>query len=71
MMTAVEHLHRLTQREREIARFVSEGLTSPAIARDLHLSQRTVDNHLGSIFRKLGVKTRTQLALLMTARRRH
>jgi non-specific serine/threonine protein kinase len=63
-------LHQLTQREREIASFVSEGLTSPAIARDLKLSQRTVDNHIGSIFRKLGLKTRTQLALLMTARRR-
>jgi DNA-binding CsgD family transcriptional regulator len=71
MMTAVgDQFHRLTGREREIARFVAEGKTSSAIARDLGLSQRTVDNHLGSIFKKLGLNTRTQLALLVSSHRR-
>ena len=70
MTLTVDQLHRLTQREGQIARFVAEGKTSPAIARDLNLSQRTVDNHLGSIFRKLGLNTRTQLALLVSGRRR-
>ena len=69
-MTALDdRFHRLTEREREIARFVGEGKSSPTIARDLNLSQRTVDNHLGSIFKKLGLRTRTQLALLIATRR--
>jgi DNA-binding CsgD family transcriptional regulator len=52
----------LTRREREIARLASAGDTSADIARQLFVSVRTVDNHLGRIYRKLGVSGRIALA---------
>lgn len=59
----------LTGREREIARLASTGLTSGEIAGTLYLSVRTVDSHLGRIYRKLGVSNRASLtrALLSEA----
>jgi DNA-binding CsgD family transcriptional regulator len=53
--------HTLTPREQEIARLVSGGLTSREIARTLFLSVRTVDGHLGRIYRKLDVANRAGL----------
>jgi DNA-binding CsgD family transcriptional regulator len=53
---------RLTARELEIVRLVVRGLTNPEIAVVLSLSFHTVRNHLNSIFRKLGVTTRAELA---------
>ncbi|WP_035839278.1 helix-turn-helix transcriptional regulator [Kitasatospora azatica] len=59
----------LTAREREIARLASTGLTSGEIAEALVISIRTIDSHLGRIYRKLGVPNRASLthALLATA----
>ncbi len=51
----------LTDREREIAELVSSGMTSVEIARRLFLSVRTVDTHLGRIYRKLGLQNRASL----------
>jgi DNA-binding CsgD family transcriptional regulator len=55
----------LTAREREIAGLAAGGLPSKEIARDLHLSVRTVDNHLRRIYDKLGVSTRRELAAVL------
>lgn len=52
----------LSGREAEVARAVAEGLCNKAIAAELHISVRTVENHLRSIFAKLRVGSRTQLA---------
>jgi non-specific serine/threonine protein kinase len=52
----------LSRREEEIARLVAEGLTSRAIAMRLHLSERTVENHVEHILNKLGLRNRTQIA---------
>jgi DNA-binding CsgD family transcriptional regulator len=52
----------LTRREREIALMTSSGLSSRAIAAKLNLSVRTVSNHLGRIYAKLGVAGRGELA---------
>jgi DNA-binding CsgD family transcriptional regulator len=52
----------LTRREMEIARLVADGRSSREVAADLHLSVRTVDSHLGHVYRKLGVHTRAELA---------
>ena len=58
----------LTPREREVALLAAAHTSSREIATRLHLSVRTVDNHLGRIYAKLGVSSRTQLATLFEAR---
>ncbi len=55
----------LTTREVEVARLVSAGAPSQAAAEALFVSVRTVDNHLRSIYRKLGVRSRVELADLV------
>jgi DNA-binding CsgD family transcriptional regulator len=52
----------LSPREREIVRCVIEGKTNGAIGEELFIGVRTVESHLHSIYRKLGVKNRLQLA---------
>ena len=58
----------LTTREREIAELAARGHTSAAIAEQLGLSVRTVDNHLGRAFTKLGVSGRAELAARLLER---
>jgi DNA-binding CsgD family transcriptional regulator len=52
----------LSGREREIATLAAEGAASKDIADRLHLSVRTVNNHLQNIYSKLGVTSRAELA---------
>jgi DNA-binding NarL/FixJ family response regulator len=52
----------LTQREREVARLVTDRKTNPEIAAELFLSQKTVETHLSNIFNKLGIADRVSLA---------
>jgi DNA-binding CsgD family transcriptional regulator len=52
----------LTRRESEVATLAATAATSKEIALTLHLSARTVDNHLQSAYAKLGVTRRTELA---------
>ena len=52
----------LTSREREVARFVADGLTNLAIARKLHLSHWTVATHIAHVLAKLGFRSRAQIA---------
>jgi DNA-binding CsgD family transcriptional regulator len=49
----------LTKREIEVLRLVAVGKTNKQIARDLFLSEKTIDRHLSNIFAKLDVPTRT------------
>jgi ATP/maltotriose-dependent transcriptional regulator MalT len=53
----------LTPREREIAALVARGLSNRAIARELVISEATVERHLGNVFGKLGLASRAQLAV--------
>ena len=51
--------HGLTKRELEVLREVAAGRSNKAIARDLALSNRTVERHVSNIFDKLGVSSRS------------
>jgi DNA-binding CsgD family transcriptional regulator len=55
----------LTRREREISLLAASGLSSREIAERLVVSARTVDNHLQSAYRKLGVAGRDELARVL------
>jgi DNA-binding CsgD family transcriptional regulator len=52
----------LSPRELELTELVARGLSSRDIGELLHLSPRTVDNHLARIYSKLGLASRLQLA---------
>jgi DNA-binding CsgD family transcriptional regulator len=54
-------LEGLTRRESEVVRAVAGGLSNPEAATALRLSRKTVETHLSSAYRKLGVSSRTQL----------
>ena len=55
-------LARLTERELEVLHLVMRGLTNPAIARELCITEHTTKGHLGSILAKLELDNRVQLA---------
>ena len=59
---------KLTPREREVATLVSNGANNKTIARQLLITDRTVKAHLTSIFDKLQVSDRLQLALRVSSR---
>ncbi|MET0592592.1 MAG: LuxR C-terminal-related transcriptional regulator, partial [Polyangiaceae bacterium] len=50
--------HGLTARELEVLRLVASGKTNKAIAKELFLSEKTVDRHVSNIFAKVNVATR-------------
>lgn len=58
----------LTDRERQIMRLVSEGLSNKAIGRRLNIADGTIKVHLHHVFQKLQVSNRTVLAALALAR---
>jgi ATP/maltotriose-dependent transcriptional regulator MalT len=55
-------LSELTPRELQVALVVTNGATNREAAASLFLSPKTIDYHLQNIFRKLGVRSRTELA---------
>jgi DNA-binding CsgD family transcriptional regulator len=57
----------LSERESTVAAFVAAGLGNTAIAERLSISKKTVEKHVGSIYDKLGVRTRAQLAGLIAS----
>ncbi|WGD49483.1 response regulator transcription factor [Bradyrhizobium sp. CB1650] len=61
-------LKTLTDRERQIMRLVSEGLSNKAIGRRLNIADGTIKVHLHHVFQKLQVSNRTVLAALALAR---
>ena len=52
----------LTAQEAQIARLARDGLSNPEIGARLFLSPRTVQHHLGSVFTKLGITSRSHLS---------
>lgn len=55
----------LTPREMEVARLAAQGQHNSEIARDLHISVRTVETHLANIYGKLNVRSRAELGHLI------
>jgi len=53
----------LTPREIQVIRLVAQGLTTRRIARQLQLSERTIDNHVSRAMRRTGSPSRTALAV--------
>jgi DNA-binding CsgD family transcriptional regulator len=62
---AVALLARLTEREREVAMRVREGLRTAEIAAELRRSPLTIKTQLAAVFAKLGVHGRTRVAALL------
>jgi len=56
--------HLLSERELEVVRLVSEGLSNKDISHRLGLSDKTVKNHISHILAKLNLTARTQVAVL-------
>ena len=58
----IARAHQLSQRETQIAVLVRRGLSTSEIAAKLFISEYTVQDHLKSIFEKVGVRSRRELA---------
>jgi DNA-binding NarL/FixJ family response regulator len=56
----------LTPAEQRVAELVASGLTNPEVARQLHMSLRTVESHLSRVYREHGVRSRSQLVAAMS-----
>lgn len=56
--------YNLSERERDILRLLSQGLSNADIAQQLFLTEGTVRNYTSEIFKKLGVNDRTQAAVV-------
>ncbi|HWT91981.1 MAG TPA: helix-turn-helix transcriptional regulator, partial [Solirubrobacteraceae bacterium] len=61
--------HDLTPSELKIALLVAQGMTNREVAASLFLSPKTVEHHLSHVYRKLDVRSRTQLARLFAEER--
>ena len=58
-------LDKLTAKERQIVDSVGRGRTNHEVANELELSHKTVEWTLTRVYRKLGVRSRTELVLLL------
>ncbi len=54
---------RLTPREKEVLQLIAKGFANEEIAKALFISKHTVKNHITSIYRKMGSRNRTKVAL--------
>ena len=63
--------YELTPRETDVTRALARGLTTNEIARELHLSRYTVQDHLKAVYEKTGVASRGELVAKMFADHYH
>ena len=63
-LEAQSKIRRLTKREREVLALVAEGLSSKEIGAALGISCRTSELHRGSVLKKLGARSATEMARL-------
>jgi pimeloyl-ACP methyl ester carboxylesterase/DNA-binding CsgD family transcriptional regulator len=62
--SAADGIAALTTREREILDCIARGLTNPQIADWMHIAEKTVRNHVTSVFSKLGAEHRSQVIVI-------
>ncbi|MGH2635081.1 MAG: LuxR C-terminal-related transcriptional regulator [Actinomycetota bacterium] len=62
-------LDQLTPREREVLRYIARGYAYKEIARELHISVKTVETHVSAVLRKLQLTSRYELSRWATDRR--
>ena len=60
---AAEEDRVVTKREEEVLQLIADGCSTPEVAERLYISQKTVKNHLASIYQKLDARDRTQAVL--------
>ncbi len=53
----------VTKREEEVLQFIADGCSTSEVAEQMYISQKTVKNHLASIYQKLDARDRTQAVL--------
>ena len=58
-------LEQLTQREREVIRMVAQGMSNKQVAESLGISEKTVQVHRGSAYRKLDLHNAAEIARLL------
>jgi DNA-binding NarL/FixJ family response regulator len=58
-------LNRLTPRQKEVLKLMAEGYSNKEIARDLDIAEATTKIHAAAILRELGVRNRTEAAVLL------
>ncbi len=63
MKSGGDNPNQLSEREKEVLKLVAVGMVNKDIAGKLYISEKTVKNHISSIFRKLDVQDRTQAAV--------
>ena len=61
-VTKSRSVHGLTETESHVATLVTQGLTNREIAAAMFVTENTVQTHVRHIFRKFGVRSRTELA---------
>jgi DNA-binding CsgD family transcriptional regulator len=66
--TSASTSRNLTSTERRVADLVAAGRTNAEVAAELFMSQRTVESHLSRIYRKLEVRSRTELSRALSSR---
>jgi DNA-binding NarL/FixJ family response regulator len=62
-------LDQLTPREKEVLRYIARGYAYKEIARELHISVKTVESHVGGVLRKLQLTNRYELSRWANERR--
>ena len=67
LMAASDHHLRLTAQERAVAELVAAGATNKETARALFVAEKTVQYHLTRVYRKMGVRSRSELAAAFRA----
>ncbi|HET6660653.1 MAG TPA: helix-turn-helix transcriptional regulator [Rubrobacter sp.] len=70
-LPAAEPMGNLTRREGEVAYLIARGLTNRQISEVLFISKRTVDAHVRKILKKLGLRSRAQIAARWGHRRHY